>query len=111
MSVTTTQNPIYYNTANALRDYHIHHSNADPSEGIDPSLNEHPTPSSENPADWPQDHRRVPDFRPVNHNVDMESRGGYGRNGAEATFVYLMLNGCRLNSVSDDAYSLNGPER
>jgi len=100
MSVTTTQNPIYYNAVEVLRDYQIHRSNADPGEGVDPTLNEHPEPDpSQNPDNWPQDHRRVPAHRPINRNVDLESRGGNGRNGAEATFVYLMLNGCRINSV------------
>lgn len=100
MSVTTTQNPIYYNTVDVLRDYQIHRSNADPAEGIDPTLNEHSEANpSQNPENWPRDHRRVPDHRPINRNVDLEARGGNGRNGAEATFVYLMLNGCRINSV------------
>ena len=100
MSVTTTQNPIYYNTVDVLRDYQIHHSNADPTEGIDPTLNEHPEANpSQNPENWPRNHRRVPDHRPIDRNLDLEARGGNGRNGAEATFVYLMLNGCRINSV------------
>ena len=104
MSVTTTENPIYYNTAEILRDYQVYHSNTDPSDGVDTSLNAHPNPASQNPENWPTDHRGIPAYRPINYNMDLEARGGWGRNGVERTFIFLMMNGVRFNGVSSGSH-------
>lgn len=100
MSVTTTQNQLYYQTAEHLRDYEIHHSGETGDGEVDTSLNQSPPPAREhqNPASWPTDHRRVPPYRPANPNLDMSERGT--RNAAENIFVTIMLNGVRLNAVS-----------
>nr|OQO06815.1 hypothetical protein B0A51_16707 [Rachicladosporium sp. CCFEE 5018] len=95
MSVTTTENPLYHTTASLLRDYDIHHSNTSPStsEPASTDLNPHPNPSSTNPESWPTDHRRIPEYRPINRELDSQARGGWGRNPPERTFVFLMMNG------------------
>lgn len=101
MSVTTTENRLYYNTVDILRDYDVHHTNAEEREPLDSTLNEHPIPEpASNPEGWPTDHRRVPPYRPVNRELNQEERAPFGRNVVEGTFIFLMLNGVRINSVS-----------
>lgn len=97
MSVTTTSNPVTYASAAVLRDYELTHSD----EEFDPSLNAHPapSPSSQNPADWPTEHRRVPAYRPVNTELDQSQRRVY-LNGIERAFVGTMFTGVFLESVS-----------
>lgn len=97
MSVTTTSNPVTYASAAVLRDYELTHSDED----FDPSLHAHPAPSqsSQNPADWPTEHRRVPAYRPVNTELDQSQRRVY-LNGIERAFVATMFTGVFLESVS-----------
>lgn len=103
MSVTTTQNQTYYSLAATLRDYDLHHSGG--AEDHDVTLSPHPHPHPDpvtarlpNPPDWPTDHRRVPHYRPVNHDLDFNERGV--RNTAEGVLISIMLNGCRIVGVS-----------
>jgi hypothetical protein len=97
MSVTTTTNPLTYNLSSVLADYDLHHT----AESLDTSLNPHPapTPPSQNPSDWPTEHRRVPAFRPVNTQLDQSERRVY-QNGAERTFILVMFTGVYIESVS-----------
>jgi hypothetical protein len=97
MSVTITQNELYYETAALLRHYDVHHTEDRPH---DPSLNEHASPidsAVQNPPDWPSRFRRVPPIRPVNTQLDFSQRGT--RNTPETVFVFIMLQGVRTVSV------------
>lgn len=53
-----------------------------------------------NPPKWSTKYRRVPPHRPVNKHLDLSERPN-GSNTGEWVFVNVMLNGVRLNSVSD----------
>jgi hypothetical protein len=97
MSVTTTANPITYNLQTVLADYDLHHTE----EELDTSLNAHPAPntSQANPSSWPTEHRRVPEFRPINRELDQSERRVF-QNGIEQVFVGVMFTGVFLESVS-----------
>jgi hypothetical protein len=99
MSVTTTANPTVHTLQSVLADYDLHHTTAD--EAHDTSLNAHPAPSptQQNPSDWPTEHRRVPAYRPVNTQLDQSERRVY-QNGVERTFVIVMFTGVLIESVS-----------
>jgi hypothetical protein len=101
MSVTTTANPVHYSLQTVLADYDLHHTD----EGVDTSLNAHPAPSAsqQNPSSWPTEHRRVPEFRPVNTELDQSERRVY-LSGIEQVFVGVMFTGVYLESVSTDKY-------
>ena len=102
MSVTTTSNPVTYASAAVLRDYELTHSSSSDSEPLDTSLNNHPPPphlSQSNPAHWPTDHRRVPEYRPVNAQLDQSERRVY-QNSIERAFLITMFTGVYLESVS-----------
>ncbi|KAH8726890.1 hypothetical protein GQ44DRAFT_748685 [Phaeosphaeriaceae sp. PMI808] len=97
MSVTTTANPIHYNLQTVLADYDLHHTDGE----TDTSLNAHPTPASEssqNPSNWPTEHRRVPAYRPVNTELDQSERRVY-LNGIEQAFVGVMFTGVFIEST------------
>ena len=101
MSVTTTANPITRNTLRVLADYEVHHSG----ENDELVTVEEPNPRSheaeaqvEDPEWWDRSHRRVPQHRPINRNLDREERPD-GRNPIERTFVFTMLNGVGLVAV------------
>jgi hypothetical protein len=101
MSVTTTSNPLTYTTASILADYELTHS-----ESHDLSLNSHPNPaprSSQNPSDWPTEHRRVPAYRPVNTQLDQSERRVY-QNPIERAFIGVMFTGVFLESVSSSLF-------
>jgi hypothetical protein len=97
MSVTTTANPIHYSLQTVLADYDLHHTE----EEHDTSLNAHPAPSSSqaNPSSWPTEHRRVPEFRPINTELDQSERRVF-LSGVEQVFVGVMFTGVYLQSVS-----------
>ncbi|KAF3004382.1 hypothetical protein E8E13_010008 [Curvularia kusanoi] len=100
MSVTTTSNPLTYASAAVLRDYDLTHS----TDELDTSLNEHPAPSSpSNPAHWPADHRRVPEYRPINTQLDQSERRVY-LNPIERMFVATMFTGVFLQSTASKAW-------
>ena len=100
MSVTTTRNAAAHNTLFVLTDYDLHHSDtSDPA----PASNSHPAPASQNPPEWPADHRRVPNYRPINRDLDQSQRRIYNDNG-ERAFITVMLRGVWLNAVSDVAW-------
>ncbi|KAF2025608.1 hypothetical protein EK21DRAFT_103803 [Setomelanomma holmii] len=101
MSVTTTTNPTHYTLHPVLADYDLHHT-----ESLDTSLNSHPAPSNsqpQNPADWPIEHRRVPEYRPVNTELDQSERRVY-QNGIERTFIGVMFTGVFLQSTISKAW-------
>ena len=56
-------------------------------------------PQSMNPQTWPTDFRLVPAFRAIDRNLESAERP-YGANLLEYTFISVMLQGVRLQSVS-----------
>ena len=101
MSVTTTANRTRA-VLQVLDDYEIHHGESDP--GSTAPINSRPdhqtTNEQANPTDWPTQHRNIPPHKPINRNLDMSARPG-GANLAEQIFIATLLNGCRINAVSD----------
>jgi hypothetical protein len=97
MSVTTTANPIHYSLHTVLADYDLHHTE----EEHDTSLNAHPAPTTSqvNPSSWPTEHRRVPEFRPINTELDQSERRVF-LSPVERVFVGVMFTGVYLQSVS-----------
>jgi len=94
-----------------LIDYDLHHSNtpskASNSEQIDDTVpspqSTQPEPSAlsrvlETPSEWPDDHRRIPAYRPVNRELDQSQRRVYSSN-AERVFLTLMFSGLQTNVV------------
>jgi hypothetical protein len=99
MSVTTTANPLTYTLQSTLADYDLHHSDS-PESSIDQSLNTHPAPLSHGtPSSWPTEHRRIPEYRPVNTELDQSERRVF-LSGVEQVFVGVMFTGVYLQSVS-----------
>jgi SRSO17 transposase len=97
MSVTTTANPTTYTLQATLKDYELHHSGTSASA---PPVNPNPAPRVSNPSDWDSSHRRVPNYRPINTNLDQEQRRVYLSN-AERTFVAVMFTGVFIEAVGD----------
>lgn len=56
------------------------------------------TPVVENPAEWPEDVRGMPHYRPVNRHLDYSVRP-MGANGVEWTFLQFMFTGVRVVGV------------
>jgi hypothetical protein len=99
MSVTTTANPLTYTLQSTLADYDLHHSDT-PDSSIDQSLNAHPTPPTHGtPSSWPTEHRRIPEYRPVNTELDQSERRVF-LSPVEQAFVGVMFTGVYLQSVS-----------
>lgn len=99
MSVTTSTNTISQSVLHLLADYELHHSEALVEPGIVEGQNPRSEPHSENPEWWPTDHRGVPDYRPINRNLDRELRPA-GSFLMETCFIIIMLGGVAINSVS-----------
>lgn len=99
MSVTTTANPVSATVLQALTDYDLHHSGI-PESPIAPSPpNQQPSVHAETPENWDTEHRRVPPYRPVDRSLRGPERPD-GVNAIETTFIYLMLNGVGVVSVT-----------
>lgn len=89
-------------------DYDLHHSNSlslsPPTENETQNLNSHPSlnqqsanENSEN-HEWANHYRRVPPYRPINHDLDQGERRVY-LNAAERAFITMMFLGVRSNAV------------
>jgi hypothetical protein len=92
-----------------LRDYDIQltGSHSTTSGGTSTSTPEAPPQVViENPPGWYDGHRQVPPYRPVNTHLDREQRP-WGSNPVESAFVFHMLHGVWLRSVSYN-YSWSG---
>ncbi|KAH8664056.1 hypothetical protein BX600DRAFT_497900 [Xylariales sp. PMI_506] len=102
MSVTTVDNPITTTLSMTLADYEIHHTHAEdlPSRHRWVPLTDHGPPPVDNPPNWYDGHRGVPNHRPVNTQLDRTKRP-WGSNGVESGFVFLMLNGVWLTGVAN----------
>jgi hypothetical protein len=96
MSVTTTDNPTTAQLHHVLADCEIRLT------GVGNDAPAAPPPTNaihfENPANWPQNYRRVPPYRLINTNLDQEVRQG-GTNQIEEIFIFTMLHGVWLNAV------------
>lgn len=97
-----------------LSDYELHHSDShsEPSNAAsanraaqDPRLQDPTEPSSlqralHNPDHWPNNHRRIPHYRPINRELDQSQRRVY-QNTGERVFLTIMFTGVRTNVVSN----------
>ena len=92
MSATATATELQ----EVLNDYKIHLTGYDASS----ATQEQSPPRVQNPPNWPTDHYRVPDYRPINRNLDFAERP-QGSNGFEFAFLTMMFTGVCLNAVSD----------
>lgn len=101
MSVTTTANTTTQSIIHVLADYELTHSGEE-QQSLDPV--QPPNPRSEeveqadNPEWWPDNYDGIPNYRPINYNLDRESRP-WARPGVETAFVWTMLNGVGIVSV------------
>ncbi|KAI0122968.1 hypothetical protein BJ170DRAFT_698117 [Xylariales sp. AK1849] len=101
MSVTTTDNPVTTTISETLQDYEIHLTGAEdlpPQHRWEP-LTDHEPPPADNPSGWDDAHRGVPNYRPINTQLDRVQRP-WGSNGFETGFVFLMLHGVWLTSTT-----------
>lgn len=97
MSVTITDNPITSTLHSTLQDYEIHVTGD--TGDIDQTLNERGSSSSDqNPPYWPRDHHRVPNYRPINRNLNLDERPR-GSNPIERAFIFAMFTGVAMNAV------------
>jgi hypothetical protein len=109
MSVTTTDNPIVTSVRkDYLEDYNIrltgHQTPAPPSR-------ENAPPPVSNPADWPDDFRQVPPYRPINTQLDREQRPLVGEGGVAGNiFVFHMFTGVWIQAVSSRTEGARGCE-
>jgi len=97
--VTTSTNTTTQSVLHVLADYDLHHSGipANPSEPAPPNERRDSDTRTSNPPGWDEGHNRVPPYRPINRNLDMELRPG-GANVPEAIFIATLLNGVNLNA-------------
>lgn len=111
MSVTTTENPKVHTLLSTLAEYDLHHSGSPATPQAAPPPNTHPLPNSSgstsslsnNPEGWPENYRRIPDYRPANPALDREQRPD-GVNVIERTFIATMFLGVATNAVSSRIY-------
>ncbi|KIW88814.1 uncharacterized protein Z519_10298 [Cladophialophora bantiana CBS 173.52] len=94
---TTTRDNIHITVP---ADYLIYHPDSPPNPSGD-TTSRQPLVSSgsrgNNPPHWPDDRRRIPDYRPVNKNLDQQSRRTY-RNVVERAFIANMFRGVSFNA-------------
>jgi hypothetical protein len=82
-------------------DYVLHHSGPESLSGQSSafrSSNIHEVAPPSNPDWWPTNHRRVPDYRPINRSLDGSQRPN-GTSLIEIIFIFTMLRGGQLNAV------------
>ena len=83
-----------------LEDSKIHLTGYGPSAASTSSAStEHTTRTVSNPPNWPTDHRRVPDYRPIEYGRDAEERPN-GTVLPETIFISIMFTGVFINAVS-----------
>ena len=100
MSVTTTDNARITALRHTLADYDLHHSQPTEQEASEaPEPNAQPESSAENPADWEDQWRRVPAYRPVNPDLINGDRNQFN-NAIERSFIRVMFGGVWMQAVS-----------
>lgn len=89
-----------------LQDYAIFHSNHDEqyqklrNKTIAEGLSSKTTASAhQNPAGWNLNHRRLPDYRPINYDLD-RAYIGTAQNTIEYILINIMFHGVNINAVS-----------
>ncbi|KIM97330.1 hypothetical protein OIDMADRAFT_169075 [Oidiodendron maius Zn] len=100
MPVARGTSTVTVNNSDVPADYIIHHSGHQSSpDGPTASHRTlaHDIEQQDNPTWWPTDHRRVPNYRPINRNLDWDQRPG-GTNAIEMIFIFTMLRGVQLNA-------------
>lgn len=111
MSVTTTANPVAQSVLRILADYELTHSGDNESTDGEVKPPNHRSQeaetSTENPDSWPTEYSGIPPHRPINYNLDHESRP-WGSNGVETVFVVMMLNGVGLVAAAARSWRLTG---
>jgi hypothetical protein len=90
---TTTTNVASQPLRTVLADYELHKSEPPAASPVRSSPQ-----GTQNPSDWPQDHRRIPPHRPVNRNLDRSQIMVY-RNAGEHAFIQTMFFGIRVVTV------------
>lgn len=100
MSVTLTENRVTYSFARTLADYDLRHSDDLDCEAVleEPNARPKPEETGQNPSDWEENFRRVPEYRPIDHTLDFAYRNTYSNN-IERVFLWNMFTGIRLVSV------------
>ncbi len=101
MSVTTLANPVTTSLHRALAAYDLHLSADEYSTPPpdDPNVNRTISPSTTNTPDWVTTFRRVPHYRPINHNLSSSQRP-LGQNPMEVVFVWTMMHGNWIQAVN-----------
>lgn len=92
MSLTVTSTAL----EKVLEDYRIVLTGSDTAPAQPSSSS---TKAKANPPDWPTDNFRIPDYRPVNKNLDIEQRPN-GSSFPEKAFLTIMFTGVFINAVS-----------
>ena len=100
MSVTLTENRTVYSLGRTLADYDLQHSGEENDVSEAPNARPAPQGAGDNPADWVDNYRRVPDYRPVDHTLDFAYRDTT-QNGIERAFIWNMFSGIVLTSVCE----------
>ena len=98
MSVTTSTNTVSQSVLRLLADCEVHHSGELVDEDVVEGQNPRSPSRVDNPEWWPTDHRRVPQQRPINRNLDRELRPA-GSFLVETCFILTMLGGVAVNAV------------
>lgn len=98
MSVTLTENRTVYSLGRTLADYDLQHSGEETDVSETPNSRPAPQETGNNPADWADNFRRVPDYRPVDYDLDFAYRDTT-QNGIERAFIWNMFSGIVLTSV------------
>jgi hypothetical protein len=77
----------------------LQHSGSEDAD-VSETPNSRPAPqgAGNNPADWEDNFRRVPDYRPVDYDLDFAYRDTT-QNGIERAFIWNMFSGIVLTSV------------
>jgi len=95
-----------------LSDYTVHLTGYDTTNSsATPSSNPPPSnttgESYSNPSTWPTDHRRVPDYRPIDRTRDPADRPN-GNNGFERAFLRIMFGGLFMNATAAKIWGATG---
>jgi len=97
MSVTKADNPVSTAVLEVLADYDLHHSGQSQIPGSVAAPNLRAPSPDQQPSWWPNDHRRIPPYRPADRHQDPATRPG-GTNPVEMAFIFTMLQGVRLHA-------------
>ncbi|KAG9739173.1 hypothetical protein KCU73_g9547, partial [Aureobasidium melanogenum] len=107
MSVTLTENQTVYSLGRTLADYDLQHSGEETDVPETPNSRPVPQGAGNNPADWEDSFRRVPDYRPVDYDLDFAYRNTT-QNGIERAFIWNMFSGIVLTSATNRLWRATG---